>query len=232
MDKIQTMSKIAIIPARGGSKRIPRKNIKEFLGKPIISYAIQVATESKLFDKIMVSTDDEEIAEISKQYGADVPFFRSKENSDDFSSTVDVIKEVLLKYDRKFEYGCCIYPCTPLLTVEKLKSSDKLIIEKNKDTVFPIVKYSYPPQRGFAIQDDNVVMINPLTFGTRTQDLEPIYHDAGMFYWFKSEAVFEQNTLFCKNSEGIILSETETQDIDNLTDWKLAEMKYKLLYGE
>jgi N-acylneuraminate cytidylyltransferase len=232
MDKSKTMNKIAIIPARGGSKRIPRKNIKEFLGKPIISYAIKTAIESKLFDEIMVSTDDEEIAEISKQYGANVPFFRSTENSDDFSSTVDVIKEVLSKYNRKFEYGCCIYPCTPLITVEKLKVAEKLLVEKNKDTVFPILRYSYPPQRGFTVQDDKVVMIDPLTFGTRTQDLEPIYHDAGMFYWFKSAAVFEQNTLFCKNSEGIILSETETQDIDNLTDWKLAEMKYKLLYGE
>lgn len=229
---MNTGNKIAIIPARGGSKRIPRKNIKSFCGHPIIYYSIQAAIESGLFDEIMVSTDDAEIAEIAQQYGASVPFLRSEVNSNDFSGTIDVIKEVLSNYQDKFQRTfdelCCIYPTAPFITGEMLHAAHQLL-NKGYDSVFPVVAYSYPVQRALRFQGNKIQMLDESYYFHRSQDLEPIYHDAGQFYWMKSAAVEEKGRLFTDNSFGIHISDLEAQDIDNETDWKLAELKYQLL---
>ena len=225
------MKKIAIITARSGSKRIPKKNIKIFLGKPIIAYSIEKAINSKLFDKVMVSTDDKEIADISKNYGAEVPFFRSKKNSDDFSTTPDVLIEVLETYKKlneEFDFGCCIYPTAPLISKKELKKSFDILISKNYDCVFPILPFSYPIQRALRIENsEKVEMINPLNYRVRSQDLEKMYHDAGQFYWFNVSKFINKKKLWTNNTGFIIVDEINTQDIDDEMDWKLAEIKYK-----
>ncbi|MDD5571193.1 MAG: pseudaminic acid cytidylyltransferase [Bacteroidales bacterium] len=226
------MKNIAIIPARGGSKRIPRKNIKDFLGKPIIAYSISAAINSQLFDEIMVSTDDNEIAEIAKQYGAKVPFMRSAKCSNDFATTIDVIDEVISCYEKtniKFDNLCCIYPTAPLISPERLKESFALLNLKNYDSVFPVVPFSYPVLRGLRLNKERVQMVWPEHLNSRSQDLETIYHDAGQFYMAKTESMKLKKTLWTDNTGAIILSEMEVQDIDNEADWKLAELKYKLL---
>lgn len=227
--------KIAIIPARGGSKRISKKNIKPFLGKPIIAYAIQTAINSKLFDEIMVSTDCEDIAKVAKQYGAKVPFLRSDKNSDDFATTIDVITEVINSYEengKQFEYACCIYPCTPLLTFEKLQKSFESLVSSELDCVFPIIRYGFPIQRAVRLTDDDLVkMFQPEHLLTRSQDLEVSYHDAGQFYSFRVKNLIRKQKLLTDRTGYIELSEMEAQDIDNLIDWKLAEVKYKMIYN-
>ncbi|PQJ77757.1 pseudaminic acid cytidylyltransferase [Polaribacter porphyrae] len=226
------MGNICIIPARGGSKRIPRKNVKDFLGKPIIAYSIQAAIESELFDEIMVSTDDHEIADIAINFGAKVPFLRSVNNSNDFATTYQVIEEVIKDYKRKlnleFEYFCCLYSCAPFVTPNTLKLAyNKLIIERF-DTVFPILAFSFPIQRALGLEKGKVKMINDRYLSTRSQDLENRYHDAGQFYWGLVEQVLREKKLFNSNTGGIIISELEAQDIDTYVDWKLAELKYQL----
>ena len=225
------MKKIAIITARSGSKRIPKKNIKIFLGKPIIAYSIEKAINSKLFDRVMVSTDDKEIADISKNYGAEVPFFRSKKNSDDFSTTPDVLIEVLETYKKlneEFDFGCCIYPTAPLISKKELKKSFDILISKKYDCVFPILPFSYPIQRALRIENsEKVEMINPLNYRVRSQDLEKMYHDAGQFYWFNVSKFINKKKLWTNNTGFIIVDEINTQDIDDEMDWKLAEIKYK-----
>lgn len=224
---------LAIIPARGGSKRIPRKNIKEFLGKPIIAYSIEVALTSGLFDEVMVSTDDEEIATIAKQYGAKVPFMRSHENADDFATLADVLIEVLRQYQvthKSFENICCILPTAPLTNASQIRNAFKKLTDENLDSVLPVVEFSYPILRALELDTNNKLkMIWPKYLNSRSQDLKPAYHDSGSFYWVKSNSLIEQETLFCNNGSAIVLPETEIQDIDNETDWKLAELKYKLL---
>lgn len=230
------MSNIAIIPARGGSKRIPRKNIKDFLGKPIIAYSIETALESGLFDEVMVSTDDEEIAEISQKYGAKVPFMRSEENSHDHAGTTGVLLEVLNNYnslERNFEFGCCIYPTAPLVSVNFLQKGFYLLMNSNYDSTFPIVKFSYPIQRALRICEDNKIeMVWPQNRKKRTQDFEKSYHDAGQFYWFNVNNLKKKQSLFTNNMTGIEVSELAVQDIDNESDWKIAEIKYQLLIKE
>lgn len=224
------MSNLCIIPARGGSKRIPKKNIKDFLGKPIIAYSIEAALKSKLFDEVMVSTDEEEIAKISKTYGASVPFMRSKKNSDDFATTYDVIEEVINQYKKKeieFENICCIYPCAPLIKIEKLVESFYILNRGKYSSVIPIVTFGYPIQRAFKITNGEVSYFYPEFEHKRSQDLEKLYHDAGQFYFVKTKELLKQKTLITKNTTYIELKETEVEDIDNLTDWKLAELKYK-----
>lgn len=225
------MKKIAIITARSGSKRIPKKNIKFFLGKPIIAYSIEKAINSKLFDKVMVSTDDKEIADISKNYGAEVPFFRSKKNSDDFSTTPDVLIEVLETYKKlneEFDFGCCIYPTAPLISKKELKKSFDILISKKYDCVFPILPFNYPIQRALRIENsEKVEMINPLNYRVRSQDLEKMYHDAGQFYWFNVSKFINKKKLWTNNTGFIIVDEINTQDIDDEMDWRLAEIKYK-----
>ena len=223
---------LAIIPARGGSKRIPRKNIKDFLGKPIIAYAIETALNCGLFSDVMVSTDDPEIAEIAKNYGAAVPFLRSKNNADDFASTVDVIKEVEREYNARFSLVfnkiCCIYPTAPLIKPEHLRAGMLLLIESDFDAVFPVVPFSYPIWRGLEVTDGRVKMVWPENQNVRSQDLKPVYHDAGQWYWYNPTKITD--SLFTSNTASIILSEEEVQDIDTPSDWLMAEMKYKLLY--
>lgn len=229
------MSNLAIIPARGGSKRIPRKNIKEFLGKPIIAYSIEAALKSNLFDEIMVSTDDPEIAEIAKNYGAKVPFLRSSENSDDFATLANVLIEVINQHKeigKSFENSCCILPTAPLTSASRIKEAFTKLVNEELESVVPVVEFSYPILRALEFDDTNKLkMIWPKYLKNRSQDLKPAYHDSGSFYWVKSNALLEQNTLFCRNGSAIVLPETGAQDIDNDTDWKLAELKYKLLNG-
>lgn len=226
------MSNVAVIPARGGSKRIPRKNIRDFLGKPIIAYSIEAALESGLFDEVMVSTDDEEIAKVAKKYGAKLPFMRSAENADDHATTVDVLVEVLQTYKQQgknFENACCIYPTAPLVKCTFLENAYERLVNKNFSTVFPVVEFSYPIQRSLKLSGKNKVEMNwPEHLESRSQDLPKAYHDAGQFYWFNVEELLKEKKLFGENSGAIVLPNTSVQDIDTEEDWKLAEMKAKL----
>ena len=227
------MSRIAIIPARGGSKRIPRKNIKNFLGKPIISYSIESAIQSNLFDEIMVSTDDKEIAAISKDFGAKVPFYRSIKNASDHATTIDVITEVISNYEKRgrlFEKGCCLYPAAPFTTSEKLISFFSKLEEGNFDCVFPVLKYSHPIQRALKLNKDGKIdILNPEHIFTRTQDLEITYHDAGQFYVFDIRALVSQHKLWTPNTASVAIDEMNAQDIDYEEDWEIAEFKYTYL---
>lgn len=222
---------IAIITARGGSKRIPKKNIREFCGKPIISYAIQAALESKVFDEIMVSTDSQEIAEIAKKYGANVPFIRSAETANDYATTSEVLLEVIEEYEKRnqvFEYACCIYPTAPFITGEKLKIAIEKVKKGGIDTVIPVVVFSYPPQRGMILDKERIVLKWLEYINSRTQDLEIIYHDCGQFYSFRVDSFKINKNLMIGNIAPMIFSELEVQDIDTEEDWRLAELKYKL----
>ncbi len=224
--------KIAIIPARGGSKRIPRKNIKDFFGKPIIAYSIEAAINSALFDEVMVSTDDEEIAEIAIKYGANVPFFRSEENSDDLATTLAVLEEVVYKYEKlnlNFELICCIYPCSPFISSDLIIEAFEKLQSHNFDSIFPIVRYSNSIQRALKIENDRVKMLDSTYLTVRSQDLIPAYYDAGMFYWTKKSILQEKTQLLTDNTGFIEINELKSQDIDNLVDWKLAEIKYEIL---
>lgn len=226
------MKRLCIIPARGGSKRIPRKNIKPFMGKPIIAYSIEAALNSGVFEEVMVSTDDGEIADVARQYGASVPFLRSAETSNDYATTVDVLLEVVNKYKEQgkiFDIICCLYSTAPFVTSERLKEASSHISD-TFDACFTIVQYSYPIQRSLRINEDNCVEMKfPEYLKSRTQDLEKVFHDAGQFYFVKTDALINEKTVWCKRTAPLILSELEVQDLDTLTDWQLAEMKYQLL---
>lgn len=227
-----TNKKIAIITARGGSKRIPKKNIKNFCGKPIIAYSIEAAIKSDLFDEIMVSTDDGEIAKIAESYGANVPFMRSAETSSDFATTADVIIEVLTQYQKinmNFQYACCIYPTAPFVTPEKLKVGMDLLQKKDAIEVMPVIPFSYPPQRCYIIENNYLKMKWKENLNKRSQDLEVLYHDCGQFYCYNIEKFLSAGGQVSEDIIPIVLNEMEVQDIDNETDWKLAETKYKLL---
>lgn len=224
------MSRIAIITARGGSKRIPGKNIKEFCGKPIIAYSIEAAISSNDFDEVMVSTDSEEIARVAKHYGAKVPFLRSKETSNDFATTSDVLCEVIAEYEKMgkhFDVLCCIYPTAPFLTAEKLKNALEKFEKSNADSLMPVVPFSFPPQRAMIIQNSKLIYQYPEFVKSRSQDLTPLYHDCGQFYICLTKAFKKYNSIITPNSVPFILSDEEVQDIDNLSDWILAEAKYK-----
>ena len=223
---------IAIITARGGSKRIPHKNIKEFCGKPIIEYSIEAAKQAGIFDTVMVSTDDNKIAEIAKNTGAEVPFMRSEETSNDYATTADVLMEVLEKYKERgirYENACCIYPTAPFVTGYKLRQAMEMLVKEKKDSVMPIVPFSFPPLRGMVINDGKLEYKWQEYAMKRSQDLEEIYHDCGQFYVFRVETFEKEKKLVTDNPVGMIISELEVQDIDNETDWQLAEMKYRLL---
>ena len=223
---------IAIIPARGGSKRIPRKNIREFCGKPIIAYSIESALRSGIFDEVMVSTDDEEIAEIARKYGASVPFLRSSKTADDHATTADVLLEVLDKYNavgRSFEYGCNIYATAPFVTGDMLRDAFKELANSKAKSLLPVVAFSFPPQRGVYIRDGQIVLAQPEFLNTRSQDIEKIYHDCGSFCMFKVQDFIEEHKLITDNTIPYIVDEIRTQDIDGISDWQLAEIKYKLL---
>jgi N-acylneuraminate cytidylyltransferase len=226
---------IAIITARGGSKRIPHKNIKDFLGQPIIKYAIDAALQSKIFDTIMVSTDDEEIAGVAKQCGADVPFMRSKETSNDLATTSDVLLEVVYQYkkeNQEFDNLCCIYPSVPFLKGSTLVEAYNIFTKNNIDALMPVVQYSYPIQRSFRLNDDGLLeYMYPEYIKSRSQDLEPAYHDVGMFYIVKTGVLLKEKSLVPPKIMAFVMSELEIQDIDTQDDWAMAELKYKLIMG-
>jgi N-acylneuraminate cytidylyltransferase len=223
---------VAIITARGGSKRIPRKNIKEFNGKPIIAYSIEAALSSGIFDKVMVSTDDDEISAVARQFGAEVPFMRSAKSSDDYATTSDVIREVLESYssqNQSFEYACCIYPTAPFVTGEKLSIAFNRLLETGADSVIPITKFSFPIWRSFKMEEGKVSYNWPEFAPKRSQDLPPAYHDCGQFYFFNTRIFLHTGKLVTDNTIGLEVPETEVQDIDNEEDWKIAEIKYGFL---
>lgn len=228
------MKTVAIIPARGGSKRIPRKNIKPFRGKPIIAYSIEAALNSKIFDAVIVSTDDAEITEVSLHYGAKVPFVRSEKNSGDYATTVDVLVEVIEQYSQKFgeiiELTCCIYPTAPFITPQLLTDSFRTFQTQQNDALFPIIRFGYPIQRALSNSAGNIKMIWPENLNKRSQDLEPCYHDAGLFYWFRADVFMREREIIGTNTGAVILNETHAHDIDNEIDWKLAELKHTLLF--
>ena len=226
------MNRIAIIPARGGSKRIPRKNIKEFCGKPILAYSIEAALKSELFDEIMVSTDDENIASIARQYGASVPFLRSPETANDFAILKDVLIEVLANYlnlKKSFDEVCCILPTAPLVDTKDIIKSHEILETEKCVSVLPVVKYSYTIFRSLKIENGKLIMNWPENFPKRSQDLPDAYHDAGLFYWYNKNYFNEKKAGFGDNVFPYILEEEKVQDIDTPDDWKIAEIKYKML---
>ena len=226
------MNAVAIITARGGSKRIPRKNVKEFLGKPILLYSIEAALNSGIFEEVMVSTEDEEIARLAREAGASVPFMRGEENANDFATTTDVLLEVLDAYEkqgRHFEFGCCIYPTAPFVTAQKLNDSMTKLEQSDADTLIPVVPFSFPPQRGMVIREDKLQFVQPEHALTRSQDLEHWYHDAGQFYCFRTENFKRNKILTVGKVLPLVVSELEVQDIDTISDWKIAEMKYEAM---
>jgi N-acylneuraminate cytidylyltransferase len=226
------MSNICIIPARGGSKRIPRKNIRDFLGKPIIAYSIEAAINSGLFEEIMVSTDDNEIAEIAKQYGAKVPFMRSSENANDFATTADVLVEVINEYlrnSKEFEHICCIYPTAPFVTPKRLLEGFEILLN-GAESVLPLLTFDYPIWRSFKVNENKYLEYNWTEFiNSRSQDLPKAYHDAGQWYWVKLNSLKKSNKLIFNTTKGVHLSTFEAHDIDTTEDWKLAELKYGYL---
>lgn len=228
------MSSLCVITARGGSKRIPRKNIKPFCGKPIIAYSIEAALKSGIFDEVMVSTEDEEIAAISRKYGAEVPFMRSAETSDDHAGTEDVLLEVLRVYeaqDRTFDDACCIYPTAPFITGQKLRQMhDELLAVPDCMCVFTATPFSFPPQRGVVKEGEYASWWQPKHADARSQDLERIYHDAGQAYFFDVPRFQASHVLIGECTKLFVVPETEVQDIDNEEDWIMAEMKYRFLH--
>lgn len=222
--------RIAVITARGGSKRIPKKNIKDFCGKPILAYSIEAALESRLFDEVMVSTDSQEIADIAIKYGASVPFMRSEKTSDDFATTNDVLKEVLSEYAKRgknFDTLVCIYPTAPFVTAQKLRNAIGKAEAEEADSLTPVVRFSFPPQRAFVIRDGSLKYQYPECAPMRSQDLESIYHDCGQFYVMNAQKLINDEP--ANKCVPLIVSELEVQDIDNEEDWKMAEMKYRIM---
>ncbi|MDD6734630.1 MAG: pseudaminic acid cytidylyltransferase [Lachnospiraceae bacterium] len=226
------MRGLAVITARGGSKRIPRKNIKEFCGKPILAYSIEAAIRSKAFDTVMVSTDDEEIAEIAIRYGAEVPFYRSAQTSNDFATTNDVLLEVIEEYEKRgeqFDYLCCIYPTAPFLTSERLTEGKKLLLDSDADTLIPVVAFSYPPQRALHEVNGYLEPVHPEYLDSRSQDLEKHFHDVGQFYVTRVDNFKKNKKLMLGKILPMEILEMEVQDIDNLIDWQMAELKFRIL---
>ena len=229
---MSSMARLCVIPARGGSKRIPRKNLKPFLGKPIIAYSIEIALKSALFDTVMVSTDDEEIAECARKYGAQVPFLRSEINANDYATTQSVLEEVLKEYSDKGIYWSslfCIYPTAPLAQLESIKEGYDCLVRNELDLVYPVVNFSYPIWRGLRRKKSGQVeFIWQENKNSRSQDLEDVFHDAGQWYWFNLK---KYNTkLNYDNNSTVLLDPCVVQDIDTPSDWLIAELKYQMLF--
>ena len=225
---------IAIIPARGGSKRIPKKNIKDFLGKPIIAYSIEAALEAGVFDEVIVSTDSEEIAQVARAYGAKVPFMRSAALADDMTTSDDVLLDVLKRYKEQgqsYKYMACIYATAPFVTAETLRNAMKVMKEHEGMTqLIPMAPYSYPPQRCHVINDKGEAIFKyPEYITTRSQDLERMYHDIGQYYIYDVGRFVEAKGIVYDRIVPLIVDEFTAQDIDTEQDWKIAEMKYKIL---
>ena len=227
------MKTLAVITARGGSKRIPRKNIRDFLGKPIITYSIEAALNSGVFDTVMVSTEDEEIAQVAKAAGAEVPFLRSADTADDHSTTADVLLEVLAAYEERgirYDALCCIYPTAPFVTAEALQTAMKTLTEGTADTVMPVVQFSFPPRRALLLREGELTAHYPEDQLKRSQDLEPEYHDCGQFYCLRTASFLKEKRIVMTHTAAFLQDEETVQDIDTEKDWELAEMKYRLLH--
>lgn len=227
------MSRVAIIPARGGSKRIPRKNVKEFCGKPMIAWSIEAAKASACFDKIIVSTDDQEIAEIARQEGAEVPFMRPESLADDYTGTIPVIRHAvqwLQEHDVAAEYACCIYATAPFISAEDLQRGWKCISQGRESYAFSVTSYAFPIQRAVRITESgHVAMFDPEQFQARSQDLEDAWHDAGQFYWGVADAWLRDKPIFAEDSAPVKLPRHRVQDIDTLEDWIRAEWLFKAM---
>jgi pseudaminic acid cytidylyltransferase len=222
---------LAVIPARGGSKRIPRKNIREFAGKPLIAHSIVAALESGLFDHVVVSTDDVEIAQVSIRYGAAVPFVRPAELSDDYATTDDVVLHALIECQKTLgpvDIACCIYPTIPFLLRTDLQDAFDLLIGHETTSVFPIVEYDFPVEQAFALDGQRVRPVCPAKLTARSQDLQRFYHDAGLFYWLRVDRFLHGRRLFAEDSLVIVLPSERCQDINTEADWRRAELKYRL----
>jgi len=223
---------IAIIPARGGSKRIPKKNIKTFIDKPMLNYAINACKDAEIFLEIMVSTDDNEILEIAKNNSASVPFMRTKKTADDFATTFDVLDEVISNYKnsgQEFDFICCVYPCVPFLTGQTLKDAYNKLLSSGKDALQPVCRYPVPIEWAMKIEDNLLIPNDKNAQMIRSQDLTPKYYDVGMFYFIKTDILLKEKSLTPKKTFAYIMNENEVQDIDTLDDWNIAELKYKLL---
>lgn len=228
--------KAAIIPARGGSKRIPRKNIRPFCGKPMIAYSIEAALESGVFDRVIVTTDDEEIAAVARQYGAETPFLRPKALSDDHTGTIPVIAHAIdwlnQHQEKPVAFACCIYATAPFVEAKALKEGFlKISSQPGKRFAFSVTSFAFPIQRGVYLADDKmgVIPVYPEHTQTRSQDLKEAYHDAGQFYWGRAEAFLNQEAIFSPNSIPVILPRYRVQDIDTLEDWTCAEYMYRAM---
>ncbi len=223
--------RLAIIPARGGSKRIPRKNIKDFCGKPMIVWSIEAAKQSRCFDRILVSTDDAEIAAVAQTHGAEVPFMRPPELSDDHTGTTPVIAHAIEWQNAHGEAACevcCIYATAPFIQLTDIQRGLQLLHRSGADYAFSVTSYAFPIQRAIRITpEQRVEMFQPEHFNTRSQDLEEAWHDAGQFYWGKAEAWLAHKPLFSKSAAPVVLPRHRVQDIDTLDDWKRAELLYK-----
>lgn len=225
---------VAIVPARGGSKRIPRKNIKDFLGKPMIAYALDTLRDSGLFDDIVVSTDDDEIAEVSRRHGADVPFRRPAHLSDDEASTDAVLLHAVAECRRllgPMRLGCCVYPTSPFLTVEDLAEGRELLLAHEATSAFPVVRYDFPIEQAFVLEGARARAKWPDRMAVRSQDLTPHYHDAGMFYWFDVGKYVRAGDLFCDDNVVFVIAADRCQDINTPEDWTRAELKYRAALG-
>ena len=224
---------ICVIPARGGSKRIPRKNIKNFFGQPMIAYSIKAALKSECFDKVIVSTDDQEIAEVAKSFGAEVPFMRPDELANDYAGTVPVIKHAIEWFDDQGQSPsevCCLYATAPFVQADSIRKAYKKMKQEKVDYCFTVTSFAFPIQRAIKITAENrIEMFYPEHFETRSQDLEESYHDAGQFYWGKAEAFKQQKPLFSKSATPYILPRHMVQDVDTPEDWKRAELMYEVL---
>lgn len=224
---------ICVIPARGGSKRITRKNIKDFYGKPIIAYSIEAALRSGCFDKVIVSTDDDEIAEVAIKYGAEVPFIRPDTLSDDYAGTTSVIRhaiEWLLDAGENPHFVCCLYATAPFVTAKYIKLGLKQLNDTGAAYAFSVTSYAFPIQRAFKISYKlGIEMFNPEHINTRSQDLEEAWHDAGQFYWGRVEAWLIEKVIFGADSTAVILPRHCVQDIDTIEDWERAESLFKAL---
>ena len=225
--------KIAVIPARGGSKRIPRKNIKEFCGKPMIAYSIEAALQSGCFDKVIVSTDDTEIAKVARRYGAEVPFIRPAELSNDYTGTIPVVRhavEWFMQQGVDPQLVCCLYATAPFVTPKYLQQGLQQMIEKDADYAFTVTSYAFPIQRAIKISPQlGIEMFDSNNFNTRSQDLEEAWHDAGQFYWGKAEAWLSEKIIFGPESTPVILPRHRVQDIDTFEDWDRAEWLFKAM---
>lgn len=230
------MSTVAIIPARGGSKRIPRKNIRPFAGKPIIGYSIEAAKASNLFDKIIVSTDDYEIAALVKSFGAEVPFMRPAELANDFAGTNSVVKHCLqwlIEHGDPAHYACCIYATAPFIQLEYLRKGFEQLLATGKSYAFSVTSFPFPIQRALRVNRDGFVeAIWPENIAVRSQDLEEAYHDAGQFYWGKAEAFLADEVIFSPSAVPVVLPRHLVQDIDTLEDWRRAELMFAVVQSE